>query len=270
MTDETRLLRGAGTDVERALLESAREDAPSADARAKTLVALGLAVSAGTALAPAAVHAATGIGGASKAGGSVTALLVAKWLGTGAAVGAVTAACIATATTPGLFSEKAAPAAASAAPSIAARPAPAVVRERREEAEPVAPAATAPEAPLATPEARATRATETETAERAPDPATSPGGPAASNVVAEVASLDRARAALAAGDARTALARLSEHARRFPGGALEPEAVVLRVRALRETGDVTGATALAKSFLAAHPDSSQAARLRALVGLGTR
>jgi len=89
--------------------------------------------------------------------------------------------------------------------------------------------------------------------------------PAASTVLAEVASLDRARAALAAGDARTALARISAHDASFPGGALQPEAVVLRVRALNLLGDRVQAASVANRFLAAHPDSAQAARLRSLV-----
>jgi outer membrane protein assembly factor BamD (BamD/ComL family) len=85
-------------------------------------------------------------------------------------------------------------------------------------------------------------------------------------VVEEVRSLDAARAALSAGDPRAALARLDAHERRFPGGTLEPEGIVLRVRALRDLGEWAEAARVANAFIASHPDSAQATRLRALVG----
>jgi hypothetical protein len=271
MTSLTRLRDGDATDVERALLDSSLEDAPSASSRRQTLLALGLAAGAGGALAPTAAHAAVKIASGGKSAGTITALALAKWLGTGAAVGAVTAACIATATTPGLLFRKdpppvTAPASTPTAPvarnAPAARPA---EPESAEEAEP-APAASAP-SHAAFPSG-APAAEEPFEAESAPV-AARPAAPG-TDVVAEVASLDRVRGALARGDANAAVALLADHARRFPGGALQPEAVVLRVRALRDLGRMREATALAESFLAAHPGSPQAPRLRALVGLASK
>jgi hypothetical protein len=106
-----------------------------------------------------------------------------------------------------------------------------------------------------------------------PGAATSPGAvppEAPSALVQEVASLDRVRAALAAGDPNGALARLSAHHRAFPSGALEPEAVVLEVRALVQLGRRGEASHVASRFLAGHPGSPQAARLESLVGSAPR
>ncbi|MBM4362514.1 MAG: hypothetical protein FJ104_07520, partial [Deltaproteobacteria bacterium] len=50
-----------------------------------------------------------------------------------------------------------------------------------------------------------------------------------------------------------------------PRGALAPEAVVLRVRALLALGRVAEANTVAGSFLAGRPDGPQAARIRSLV-----
>lgn len=52
----------------------------------------------------------------------------------------------------------------------------------------------------------------------------------------ETALLDRARGALSAGRARDALARVAEHGRRFPRGAMAEEAAAIAVGALCEVG----------------------------------
>lgn len=277
MSPFVRLQDGEGNDTERLLLASASEDVPSPLAREKTLVALGMVSAA--AIAPGAVHAAVNLasGGASaKSAGSMTVLALTKWLGTGAALGAFTAACIATATTPGLlFPARSNPAvASSAAPAAPPR---SVARA------PVPLTTSVPEAlegPSDTPAAASAAALRFGRNSGVEDPgiANAPGASArtvgpganANDVLAEVASLDRARAALAAGDARSAIDRLTVHERRFPGGTLEPEAVVLRVRAWLELGQRAEAVALVNRFLNAHPESSQSARLRALVGIAPR
>lgn len=58
-----------------------------------------------------------------------------------------------------------------------------------------------------------------------------------------------------------------EHRRRFPAGSLVQEREVFAVEALWRTGRRGVALERAKRFLAAHPDSSHAARLRSLVGV---
>ncbi|HEX7670164.1 MAG TPA: hypothetical protein VF395_11295, partial [Polyangiaceae bacterium] len=219
-----RLQDGDATDVERLLLESGAEDEPSQGARARTLLAIGAA--AGTAMAtPGAVHAAARAvavagSGSAKATGSMTALVLAKWLGTGAVLGAVTSACIATATTPALLvgrnrSERRVSVAAPTAPrAVPHSRTPVLVQN-----EDTRPAAEGPSDPA--PEARAAVSPPALTpgrsviVEKVPPPVGQGAGvsqaPApsvsGSSVLAEVASLDRARAALGSGDARTALAR---------------------------------------------------------------
>jgi hypothetical protein len=89
--------------------------------------------------------------------------------------------------------------------------------------------------------------------ERAPAPAS----PAASAGVlsAEQALLDPARVALARGDGAGALARLAQHERRFPNGALSQEREAMVIRALVLTGDRDRARAHAESFRSRYPGS---------------
>jgi hypothetical protein len=278
MSSFVRLQDGEGNDTERLLLASASDDIPSPGAREKTLVALGMVSAA--AIAPGAVHAAVHVassGAAAKSASSMTVLALTKWLGTGAAMGAFTAACIATATTPGLLFP------ARSNPVVASSPAPTPPKRAVARA-PIPERIAAPEAleePKDTPAAASATALRLGRNSGVEDPAMAdaPGASArsypgsvgnANNVLAEVASLDRARAALAAGDARSAIDRLTVHERRFPGGTLTPEAVVLRVRAWLELGQRAEAVALVNEFLKAHPESSQSARLRALVGIPPR
>jgi hypothetical protein len=198
-------------------------------------------------------------------------------VGTGAIVGSVVAATVATATTPGLiFSKHVAP--ATGEPTVTAQATPTWAAAQYGHAAAAAPAAAPDRAqieaskhvPLAPPERGDRPASVAGAGDTPLAPVAAPPGPAqtqgASSVVAEVASLDRARAALAAGDAREALARLSAHDAAFATGALQPEAVVLRVRALIALGERGRAADVAHRFIAAHPESAQAGPLRALIG----
>lgn len=90
--------------------------------------------------------------------------------------------------------------------------------------------------------------------------------PRTDTVTEEVATLDQSRAALAAGNARAALALMDAYDQKYPRGTLVPEATVLRVRALVQLGRRRDATAVVDRFVAAHPTSPQAVHLRALVG----
>ncbi len=62
---------------------------------------------------------------------------------------------------------------------------------------------------------------------------------------------------------RAALARLAEHARRFPSGVLSEEREASRVFALCQLGDVVGARARAKRFVQRSPNSPFVERVRA-------
>ena len=86
-----------------------------------------------------------------------------------------------------------------------------------------------------------------------------------SSLEGEVTALDRARSALAAGDATRALELLGQYEQAFPKGALRPEATYLRIQALSKSGQRDAARELAARFLAKHPSSPHAAQLQALL-----
>lgn len=86
-----------------------------------------------------------------------------------------------------------------------------------------------------------------------------------SSLLEQVQSLDRARVALGAGDAAAALAEIAHYRQAWPGGVFLTEASVLEIEALAKRGERSLAAARAQAFVAAHPDSPQAERLRALI-----
>lgn len=81
----------------------------------------------------------------------------------------------------------------------------------------------------------------------------------------ELAVLDAARGALAAGRWGDAQRHLSDYAKRFPRGKLGLEAEVLRIEALASSGDAEGASRRASAILKRSPNSVVAARLRRFV-----
>jgi hypothetical protein len=88
----------------------------------------------------------------------------------------------------------------------------------------------------------------------------------ASTLKGETAMLDEARVAVRAGQAARALRALDAYNAAFPNGMLSPEATVLRIEVFESMGDRSGARRLADAFLAQHPDSPVAPRVRAIVG----
>jgi hypothetical protein len=79
--------------------------------------------------------------------------------------------------------------------------------------------------------------------------------------------LDAARSALASGEPRSALSAILSYERAFPNGALQPEATVLKVRALLAAGDRAGAEALGRRVIEHTPRSEHAGAVRAALGL---
>jgi hypothetical protein len=79
---------------------------------------------------------------------------------------------------------------------------------------------------------------------------------------AEIALLDAARTAVAEGADARALALLRRYDTRYPTGTFRPESTALRIEALARLGQTQEARALGADFLAAHPDSPVAARVR--------
>jgi hypothetical protein len=103
---------------------------------------------------------------------------------------------------------------------------------------------------LATPSARAAR---------------SPPTPEhADNPESEISLLKRAREAMQA-NPRKALALSSEHAKLYPGGALEQEREVIAIDALLRLGRKAEAAERAKQFQAHHRGSAHARRLGTLI-----
>jgi hypothetical protein len=85
----------------------------------------------------------------------------------------------------------------------------------------------------------------------------------------EIGYLDGARAALAAGQPSRALTLLDEYRDRFSPAHFEPEAFVIRLDALVRTGEGATARRLAREYLATHPATSHAPRIRRILeGVG--
>jgi hypothetical protein len=96
-----------------------------------------------------------------------------------------------------------------------------------------------------------------------------PGGaPAPVSIAEEVALVDRARHALRQGRAGEAFDTLSLYQSRWPNGVLATEVLVLRVEAQLRLGQRTSAQRDARAFVAVHPQSRYATRLRELFAPG--
>lgn len=245
MSEPQRLLKGDGSDFEVRLLRSAEDDAPPRDLKPKTLAALGIGVGA------------AGIGAAATAATAAKVALktgILTWVGFGVASGIVVLA--ATGLMPSPFASPVAietPAAKEAAPPrVAPRPV----------ANPAQPAAI--EAPAAIPDPPASAAPPSGKSAAAPH--LHPSAAPSSALTDEVAAVDAAREALAAGNAALAIQALDRHDRDFPNALLGPEVTVLRIEALAKSGDRAGASRLGAAFLAAHPRSPLANRVRSLTG----
>jgi hypothetical protein len=87
---------------------------------------------------------------------------------------------------------------------------------------------------------------------------------AKASLTAEIRLLDRARAALAAGDAVTAGQLLDIYAANRPSGVLTQEAGLLRVKLLLVRGQRSAAAELARQIIATHPESTHVDSLRRL------
>lgn len=86
----------------------------------------------------------------------------------------------------------------------------------------------------------------------------------------ETIALDHAREALAAHQAFEALRLLDDYHRRFPRGRMRPEAMVLRLAALVQSGNLGAANALASQLLADNAYKTYATRIRSLLREGKR
>lgn len=243
MSDPRRFAVEPDNDLERSLLGAAHVRAPQ-EARRRAAIAVS------------AVLAASGLAtGTAKAAGTlakVGSTLAAHWVSVAGVVGvaAVTAAVV---TQHHETSSKAPPVETHAAPLAPTSPPPtakSVLSAVAPEASFAPPASTPPSTPTTAVQA----------------PASPPPTVARMDMDAELASLERARAALSSGDPARALSILDRYATRFPHAAMAPEAAVLRIEALVRAGDRSSAQRVADAFLASNPGSPYAARIRSLVG----
>jgi hypothetical protein len=279
MIEPRRWIDEDATHEERRLLLSARDDGPTRGSREKMFVALGIggAAALGTVAATATATqlsaagpalTSTGVAAAlTKAvpgGAGISAIAIMKWVGVGAIAGLVTTGSANMVGRAVDAREASAAARANQAPdernsrtSAVYAPAALVAPET-----PAEPAAIEPPEPAAPPPpAEPAPAAVTQKASL-PKLAVNPPAP---NVGKEVSTLDRAREALAVGDAPSALEALGQHESEFASGALGPEAELLRIQALIARREHNSAAVMARGFLMKNPKSPHVGRVRALL-----
>lgn len=142
---------------------------------------------------------------------------------------------------------------------------PAAIPGQAERATPGAAPAERERAPLGAATTSETTPSRGSAARRAPqdDRPPSPPTPAPGSTLAEESRLlKQARSALVDAQPEQALARLAEHARRFPAGVLTEEREALRAVALCEAGREADGDAAAQAFLREHPQAALAERVR--------
>jgi hypothetical protein len=246
------LLDGGASERERDILRAWEGVGPSPGARARTLASLGLAGGVGAAVtstlgAKAAVG--TGVTGsiAPKAAG-IGAASALKWLAIGAATLAVGAGTVGYVARTGDVRRPVIVSAPAATQSPVAAPASTLSAPAPSDPIPV------DALPRATPPAPS---------------AQSPASPGGASLAEQIAAIDAARTALAAGDPSGAVRLASQYEARFPRGSFWQEAEVIRIDAMLRSGDRASAEAAARRFVAAHPTSPHAARLRALLERST-
>lgn len=295
MSDMRPLRNASASPLTRALLASGRRERPTAGGKERTVAAVGIAIGAAAATVTTGAAAGTAAGAAAGAGsaagtaaGSGTAA-ASKWIGGAALAKWVAAGVVSTAVVVGAVnvpSRDPAPAVVSApavsvvAPVQASRPAlrvaaPApsasapVVDEPVDvavPAPPIAPAVVDP--PVVAPPARARVLAPKSTTPALDTPASVQDVPAPQEdprvLRQETELIGRAHAALARGDAPSALRAIEAHDRAFPNGVLAEEAQALRIEALERAGQHEAASAEAARFLARAPNSPHARRVRAI------
>ena len=236
------------TPLEKMLLDASRAELPSEDHKARLRAVLGIGVpisgplaSSPTASAAPPTSAAAGIDPAA-AGNSTAAAKVAVGLGIVAVAGA-------------LWLTRERDVAPVSPPPVVAPIAP--VAAAPEPALPAKPAAASP-LPSVQPMTAAPRARSTAAAvPTAPE-----------DLSEQIRLIEAARAGVASHDSRAALAALDSYSAKFSRGSFGQEALVLRIRALDQAGELSRATALAKSFVARFPSSPHVARLKPIAERG--
>lgn len=248
MNSPQRLLQSCQHAEARELLRAGMAEAPRPSA--KRAAALALGIGAGISVTSAA-GAATGLATASASAVAApsVALLVGKWIAVGTVAGLALAGGASA-----LSSPAAAPREQAAAPITVAPPAAAPAEQPRAPVQnDTTSAVVAADTPEPSPASRS--------AKPAPVAAPSPEG----RLAREVAQIDAARQAVAAGNASAALSHLDQYSAPDRTTTLDREAQLLRIDALLLSGRKAEALRLAQGYLALHPGDPHSTRLRALV-----
>jgi hypothetical protein len=235
-------------DFERELLEAGAREAPSAGLHEATLAAMGVTDGPRSG----------GQSGA-KGGGSPSPRL--RWIAAGIVVGVVLLGAAAA-----IFVRPSRPAATPSEPS-AEQEAPSRAASATERAAPVPAPVIADAVPSASdvPPVAASASSPAVSGAK-PRPAAAPPASGESSLADEVRALEVARRAIADGRSPDALRALDDYRRSFPHGMMQQESTLLRIEALARGGNMTAARSLADQFLAGHPTSPHAQRVRRLVG----
>jgi len=235
------------TAFEQRLLDAVTQEAPSAEQRARVRLAMGL-----PAIAPAPVPMAP-VGRRAWVLKAGLGLIVAS----AAMVGLFT-----------VVGRKATPADAPATPIIAPPASPAapiadpVIADRASGAAPplLAPSAAAPQAAVVSSALAPSALTPSKRVSKALV------GESGADLSEQLRLIDAARSAVAAGNASAASAALSSYRTRFPRGPFGQEAAVLQIQTLDLQGSHAQAAALARSFLARHPNSPHVSVVQRIAG----
>lgn len=260
MKDPVRLLEGAGSAAEQAVLRAGAAEQPSEAARQRLAVALGLTHAAQggeptrtTRNGPTTPTTRTSTPAGAPNALNAAAPLAVKWLVVTLGAAGIGTALLATQPSPDPSSE--APTASTASPPSAEAPAPAKAAPSASEPA-LAPPVRAPFSEPAPPSAAA--ATARHRGQQA-------------SVAREIAQLDAVRALLAGGNPSAANAALRDYSRDHAAGVLAQEASLLRIEAL--LGDRTRARVRSQArarmeaarFLRDYPQSPHANRIQALL-----
>ena len=253
MTDPKRLVCGPTDSLDVALLRSARREKPPNRAHERMLSTLGITATAAATMAAAGKASAAIAVANAKPVGAITAAFVAKWAIVGSVGALVTVGLsrqvplmvgthfrVPTATSGKVPDKRGLPIGALSA--IHDGPDEPLIADTPETAE------------------KGMRSVSGST-----KPTPGPKPPAISSLRSEITALDQARAAAVEHDPSRTLALLDAYQRQFPNGALAPEAQLLRVEALIQSGRRARALPLARRLLNAAPDGPLSERLRKLL-----
>lgn len=259
MSDPARLIHGPEHSLEAALLRSARRESPPARAHERMLSTLGVSATAATAVTVTAkAAAALAVANAKPAALGMTGAFVAKWAVIGS-VGALVSVGVVRQVPVFMGHGSHVPPAPSsitrASSNGPAKPNGAqsnlavsdTAQARADSVTPGLPSYDARSAPSPVKPSSIARSAE------------------ASSLADEVAALDQARVAAAEHNPARTMALLDAYQRQFPNGSLGPEAQLLRIEALVQSGRRAQALPLARRLLTAAPDGPLSERIHALL-----